>query len=51
MKHMSSKAWSRRLSQLIDQVEGHPHKAEIIRLAEAQLADDFERTQPTHLHR
>ena len=48
MKRMSKRAWSRRLSQLIDQLEGHPYREEIIRLAEAQLLDDdFER--PSHM--
>ena len=46
---MTTKTWSRRLGQLIDQIEDHPHKAEIIRLAEQQLIDDFEHTQPAHL--
>ena len=47
---MTTKTWSRRLDQLIDQIKDHPHKAEIIRLAEAQLADDFEQPKPAHLY-
>ena len=47
MNSMTKKTWSRRLGQLIDQIENHPHKEEIIKLAQQQLIDDdFER--PTH---
>ena len=39
---MTKKTWSRRLDQLIDQLEGHPNREEILKLAEQQLIDDFE---------
>ena len=31
---------TKRLSQLIDQIEHHPHKDEILRLAQEQQMDD-----------
>ena len=47
---MTKKTWSRRLGQLIDQIENHPHKDEIIKLAQQQLIDDdFERPIHTYL--
>jgi hypothetical protein len=39
---MNQKTWSRRLGQLIDQLEGHPFKEEILEIVEQQLIDDFE---------
>lgn len=37
---MSEETFNLRLSQLIAEVVEHPHREEIIRLAEEQLADD-----------
>jgi hypothetical protein len=37
---MSDATFSRRLQQLIAQVENHPNRDEIIQLALEQLADD-----------
>ncbi len=37
---MTNKTFSRRLAQLIQQVENHPHRDEIIKLAQEQLIDD-----------
>jgi len=37
---MSEVTFSRRLQQLIAQVENHPHRDEILQLALEQLADD-----------
>lgn len=37
---MTNKTFSRRLAQLIEQVENHPHRDEIIKLAQEQLIDD-----------
>lgn len=37
---MTNYTFSRRLSQLIAEVENHPHRDEIIKLAEEQLIDD-----------
>ena len=49
MNSMTKKTWSRRLGQLIQQVENHPNKDEILKLAQQQLIDDdFER--PTHTY-
>ena len=45
---MSSRTYSTRLNQLIEQIKDHPHKEEILKLAQEQMAeDDFE--QPRHL--
>ncbi len=41
---MTNKTFSRRLAQLIQQVENHPHRDEIIKLAQEQLIDDAEFT-------
>ena len=41
---MTNKTFSRRLQQLIQQVENHPHRDEIIKLAQEQLIDDNEFT-------
>ena len=41
---MTNKTFSRRLAQLIQQVENHPHRDEIIKLAQEQLIDDNEFT-------
>lgn len=41
---MSNKTFSRRLQQLIKQVENHPNRDEIIKLAQEQLIDDNEFT-------
>lgn len=41
---MTNKTFSRRLAQLIEQVENHPHRDEIIKLAQEQLIDDNEFT-------
>ena len=41
---MTNKTFSRRLAQLIQQVENHPHRDEIIKLAQEQLIDDKEFT-------
>jgi hypothetical protein len=41
---MTNKTFSRRLTQLIEQVENHPHRDEIIKLAQEQLIDDNEFT-------
>lgn len=37
---MTNYTFSRRLSQLIAEVENHPHRDELIKLAEEQLIDD-----------
>ncbi|WJZ48600.1 hypothetical protein [Synechococcus phage DSL-LC07] len=37
---MTNVTFSRRLQQLIQQVENHPHRDEIIKLAQEQLIDD-----------
>jgi hypothetical protein len=37
---MSDYTFSRRLQQLIEQVENHPNRDEIIKLAQEQLVDD-----------
>lgn len=37
---MSEQTFSRRLSQLIQQVKNHPNREEILRLAQEQLIDD-----------
>ena len=37
---MSDYTFSRRLQQLIKQVENHPNRDEIIKLAQEQLIDD-----------
>lgn len=37
---MSNTTFNRRLQQLIQQVENHPHRDEIIKLAQEQLIDD-----------
>jgi hypothetical protein len=37
---MSNTTFSRRLQQLIKQVENHPNRDEIIKLAQEQLVDD-----------
>lgn len=37
---MTNATFSRRLQQLIQQVENHPHRDEIIKLAQEQLVDD-----------
>ena len=39
---MNNQTWIRRLSEMIVDLEDHPYKEEIIKLAEQQLADDFE---------
>ena len=39
---MTSATFSRRLQQLIEQVETHPNKDEIIKLAFEQLSDDLD---------
>jgi hypothetical protein len=41
---MTSTTFSRRLQQLIQQVENHPHRDEIIKLAQEQLIDEAEFT-------
>ncbi len=41
---MTNYTFSRRLSQLIQQVENHPNRDEIIKLAQEQLIDDNEFT-------
>lgn len=41
---MSNTTFSRRLQQLIKQVENHPNRDEIIKLAQEQLIDDNEFT-------
>jgi hypothetical protein len=41
---MTSTTFSRRLAQLIQQVENHPHRDEIIKLAQEQLVDEAEFT-------
>jgi hypothetical protein len=41
---MINKTFSRRLAQLIQQVENHPHRDEIIKLAQEQLIDEAEFT-------
>jgi len=43
---MTDKTWTKRLSRLIDQIENHPHKEEILKLAQQQLIDDdFEQSR------
>lgn len=37
---MNNKTYSRRLQQLISQLENHTHRDEIIKLATEQLLDD-----------
>jgi hypothetical protein len=37
---MTSAAFSRRLQQLIQQLDNHPHREEILRMAMEQLIDD-----------
>jgi hypothetical protein len=37
---MTDKTFSRRLQQLISQLENHPHREEILKLASEQLVDD-----------
>lgn len=37
---MTEATFDRRLSQLIEQVNQHPHKAELLQLAQDQLVDD-----------
>ena len=40
---MTNKTFSRRLNTLLSQIEDHPHKEEIIKLAMEQMqCDDFE---------
>ena len=39
-KSMSETTYVRRLTQLIDEVMQHPHKDELIKLAQEQLEDD-----------
>lgn len=41
---MTNNTFSRRLAQLIQQVENHPHRDEIIKLAQEQLIDESEFT-------
>lgn len=41
---MTNNTFSRRLQQLIQQVENHPHRDEIIKLAQEQLVDEAEFT-------
>jgi hypothetical protein len=41
---MTNKTFSRRLAQLIQQVENHPYRDEIIKLAQEQLIDEAEFT-------
>ena len=41
---MSDYTFSRRLQQLIKQVENHPNRDEIIKLAQEQMIDDNEFT-------
>ena len=41
---MTNTTFSRRLAQLIQQVENHPHRDEIIKLAQEQLIDEAEFT-------
>ena len=41
---MSNTTFSRRLAQLIKQIEDHPNRDEIIKLAQEQLIDDNEFT-------
>jgi hypothetical protein len=45
---MTSTTFSRRLAQLIQQLENHPHRDEIIKLAQEQLIDDNEFTRCVH---
>jgi hypothetical protein len=42
---MTDQVFSRRLQQLINQLESHPNKDEIIELALQQLADDDYKVQ------
>ena len=37
---MTEQTFNRRLSQLIDEVMQHPHKEELLKLAQDQLLDD-----------
>ena len=37
---MTEATFDRRLSQLIEEVNQHPHKAELLQLAQEQLLDD-----------
>jgi hypothetical protein len=37
---MTSKTFERRLQQLIEEIMQHPHKDELLQLAQEQLADD-----------
>lgn len=37
---MTERTFSRRLQQLIEQVNNHPNREEILRLAQEQLIDD-----------
>jgi len=39
---MTSKAYYRRLHELVDQLANHPHREEIMDLAYEQLADDHD---------
>lgn len=39
-KSMSEETFNRRLDQLIKEVMQHPHKDELLRIAQEQLADD-----------
>lgn len=38
---MTSKTFERRLQQLIEEIMQHPHKDELLQLAQEQLADDM----------
>ena len=42
---MTDATFSRRLQQLIKQVENHPNRDEIIKLAQEQLVDDLFTTE------
>lgn len=44
---MSEQTFSRRLQQLISQLENHPHCEEILKLAYEQLIDDSTVVRPT----
>ncbi len=47
---MTKKTWSRRLGQLIEQIQDHPHRQEILELAQQQLVDDdFERSSHSYI--
>ena len=39
---MTTKAYYRRLHELVDQLANHPHREEIMELAYQQLADDHD---------